>query len=83
MSKPSNGSGSQTWAKVGVLLVLSSPSANLSKAWASEGWSLDITTEVLGASSIVVTGLPSVLAGASLVRAEFQVWRGGMTIQGG
>ena len=83
MSKLSNGSGSQTQAKVGVLLTLSSLSANLSKAWASEGWSSDITTEVLGASSIMVTGLPSVSAGALPARAEFRVWRGGMTIQGG
>ena len=68
--------------RVGVLLALSRPSANLSKAWVSEGWSLDITTEVLGASSIAVTGSPSVSTGASPARAEFQVWQGGMTIQG-
>ena len=83
MSDPSNGSGSQTQAKVGVLLVLSSPSANLLKARASEGWSSDITTEALGASSIMVTGSPLVSAGVWLARAEFQVWRGGMMTQGG
>ena len=38
--------------------------------------------EVLGASSIAVTGSPSVLTGASPVRAEFRVWQGSMTIQG-
>ena len=69
--------------KVGVLLALSSPSANLSKAQVSEGWSSDITTEVLGASLIVVTGLPSVSAGASPARVEFWVLWGGMMIQGG
>ena len=83
VSDPSNGSGSRTQAKVGVLLVSSSPSANRLKARASTGWSSDITTEVLGESLIVVTGSPSVSAGASPARAEFQVWWGGMTIQGG
>ena len=83
MSEPSNGLGSQTQAKVGVLLALSSPLSNLSKARVSEGWSLYITTEVLEASSNAVTGSPSVLAGASPARAEFQVWWGGMTIHGG
>ena len=39
--------------------------------------------EVLGKSSIAVTGSPSVLAGVSPASAEFQVWQGGMTIQGG
>ena len=68
--------------KVGVLLALSSPSASLSKAQESEGWSSDIMTEVLGASSIVVTGSPSVSTGASPARVEFWVWWGGMTIQG-
>ena len=48
----------------------------------SEGWSSDIMIEVLGASLIVVTGSPSVLTGASPVRAEFRVWWGGMMIQG-
>ena len=83
MSDPSNGSGSQTQAKVRVLLVLSSLSANQLKAQASAGWSSDIMTEVLGESSIVVTGSPSVSAGVLPASAEFQVWWGGMTIQGG
>ena len=48
MSETSNGSGSQTQAKVGVLMALSSPLANLLKAQASKGWSSDIMTEVLG-----------------------------------
>ena len=69
MSEPSNGSGSRTWARVNVLLELSSLSANLSKAQVSEGWSSDITTEVLGASSIVMTGLPSVSTRALPARA--------------
>ena len=38
--------------------------------------------EVLGASSMAVTGSPSVPTEALPVRAEFLVWRGGMTIQG-
>ena len=38
--------------------------------------------EVLGASSIAVTGLPSVPTEALPARAEFLVWWGGMTIQG-
>ena len=67
--------------KVRVLLVLSSPSANLLKARASAGWLLDITTEVLEDSSIA-TGSPSVSAGVSPARAEFWVWQGGMTTQG-
>ena len=83
MSNPSNGLGSQTRAKVGVLLVLSSPSANRLKAQASVGWSSDITTGVLGDSSIAVTGSPSVSAGVLPARAEFWVWWGGMMIQGG
>ena len=83
MSEPSNGSGSRTLAKVSVFLVLSSPSANLLKAWASVGWSSDITMEVLEASLIAVTGSPLVSAGAWLARAEFRVWQGGMTTQGG
>ena len=83
MSDPSNGSGSRTRAKVGVLLVLSSLSANRLKAWASVGWSSDIMMEVLGESSIAVTGSPSVSAGVSPASAEFRVWWGGMTIQGG
>ena len=83
MSDPSNGLGSQTRAKVGVLLVLSSLSANRLKARANAGWSSDIMTEVLGESSIVVTGWPSVSVGVLPTSAEFQVWRGGMTIQGG
>ena len=65
MSEPLNGSGSQTQAKVSILLVLSSPSANLLKAQVSAGWSLDITTEVLEDSSITVTGSPLVSAGVS------------------
>ena len=69
-------------ARVSVLLALSSPLANLSKARASKGWSSDIMTEILGASSIAVTRSPLVSTGASPARAEFQVWRGGMTIQG-
>ena len=73
MSKPSNGSGSQTWARVGVLLALSSPLANLLKAWVSEGWSFDIMTEVLGVFLRVVTGSPSVSTRALPARAEFQV----------
>ena len=76
MSNPLNGSGSRTRAKVGVLLVLSSPSANRLKARVSAGWSLDIVTEVLGESSIAVTGSPLVSAGVSPASAEFQVWRG-------
>ena len=36
-----------------------------------------------GESSFAVTGSPSVLAGVSLASAEFWVWRGGITIQGG
>ena len=83
MSDPLNGLGSQTQAKVGILLVLSSPSANWLKAQASAGWSLDITTEVLEDSSIAVTGSPSVSAGVFPVRAEFRVWQGGMMTQGG
>ena len=83
MSDPLNGSGSRTRAKVGVLLVLSSPSANRLKARASVGQSLDIMTEVLGESSIAVTGSPLVSAGVSPASAEFWVWWGGMTIQGG
>ena len=83
MSDPSNRSGSQTWARVYVLLVLSSPSANRLKAQASVGWSSDITMEVLEDSSIAVTGSPSVSAGVLPARAEFQVWQGGMTTQGG
>ena len=71
VSDPSNGSGSWTQAKVRVLLVLSSPSANWLKARASTGWSLGLLTEVLGESSIAVTGSPSVLAGASPASAEF------------
>ena len=78
-----NGSGSWTQAKVGVLLILSSPLANLLKARTSAGWSSDITMEVLGASLIAVMGSPSMSAVAWLVRAEFQVWQGGMTTQGG
>ena len=62
--------------------MLSSPLANLLKAWASEGRLSDITTGVPGVSGMVVTGLPSVLTEASPVRAEFWVRRGGMTIQG-
>ena len=38
--------------------------------------------EVLGASSMAVTGSPSVPTEASPMRAEFQVWQGGMMIQG-
>ena len=83
VSDPLNGSGSCTQAKVGVLLILSSLSANRLKAWASVGWSSDITTEVLGDSSIVVTGSPSVSAGVLPARAEFRVWQRGMMIQGG
>ena len=64
-------------------LVLSSPSANRSKAWVSTGWSSDIMTEVLGESLIAVMGSPSVSAGVLPTSAEFRVWRGGMTIQGG
>ena len=82
MSDPSNGLGSRTRAKVGVLLVLSSLSADQLKARASMGWSLDIMTEVLGESLIAVTGSPSVSVGVSPTSTEFQVWRGGMTIQG-
>ena len=40
-------------------------------------------TEVLGESSIAVTGSPLVLAGFLPASAEFRVWQGGMTIQGG
>ena len=69
-------SGSQTQAKVGVLLVLSSPLANWLKARASAGWSSDIMMEVLGESSIAITGSPSVSAGVLPTSAEFQVWRG-------
>ena len=69
--------------KVGVLLVLSSPSANRLKARTSAGWSLDIMTEVLGESSIVVTGSPLVLVEVSPASAESRVWQGGMMIQGG
>ena len=47
------------------------------------GWSLDITMEVLEDSLIVVTGSPSVSAGVSPARAEFWVWWGGMTTEGG
>ena len=83
MSDPLNGSGSWTWAKVGVLMVLSSPSANWLKARASAGWSLDIMTEVLGQCLIVVTGSPSISAGVLPTSAEFRVWQGDMTIQGG
>ena len=83
MSDPSNGSGSWTRANFGVLLVLSSLSANRLKAQVSVGWSSDIMTEVLRESSIVVTGSPSVLAGVSPTSMEFQVWQGGITIQGG
>ena len=83
MSDPSNGLDSQTWAKVGVLLVLSSPLANLLKARASAGWLSAITTEVLEDSFIMVTGSPLVSAGVLPVRAEFWVWQGGMTTQGG
>ena len=82
MSDPSNGSGSRTRAKVGVLLVLSSPLANRLKARASAGWSSDITTE-LEDSSIMVTGSPLVSTGVLPARAEFWVWRDGMTTQGG
>ena len=57
MSEPSNGLGSQTRARVGVLLKLSSPSANLLKAWGSEGWSSDITMEVPGTFLMAVAGL--------------------------
>ena len=71
MSDPSNGSGSRTQAKVGVLLVSSSPSANRLKARASVGWLSDITMEVLGESLIGVTGLPSMSAGVSPASAEF------------
>ena len=81
MSEPSNGSGCQTLERVSVLLALSSPLANLSKARASEGWSSDIMTEILGASSIPVIGSPSVSTGALPARPEFWVWRGGMMIQ--
>ena len=63
MSDPLNGLGSQTRAKVGVLLVLSSPLANQLKAQVSTGCSSDIMMEVLGESSIAVTGSPSVSAG--------------------
>ena len=83
MSNPSNGLGSWTRAKVRVLLVLSSLSANQLKARASEGWSSDIMTEVLGESLIAVMGSPLVSVGVSPTSAEFQVWQGGMTIQGG
>ena len=69
--------------KVGVLLVLSSPSADWLKARASAGWLSDIMTEVLGESSIAVTGSPSVSAWVSPASAEFRVWQGGMMIQGG
>ena len=40
-------------------------------------------TEVLGESSIAVTGSPSVSVGVSPTSVEFRVWQGGMTIQGG
>ena len=83
MSDPLNGSGSRDQVKVGVLLVLSSPSADWLKAQASAGWSSDITMEVLEDSSITVTGSPSVSAGVLPVRAEFWVSQGGMTTQGG
>ena len=83
MSDPLNGSGSRTQAKVGVFLVLSSPLANQLKARASAGWSSDIMTQVLGESLIVVTGSPSASAGVLPASTEFQVWRGGLTIQGG
>ena len=73
MSDPSNGLGSQTRAKVGVRLVLSSPSANRLKARGSVGWSLDIMMEVLGESSIVVTGPLLVSAGVLPASAEFRV----------
>ena len=73
-----NGLGSQTRAKIGVLLVLSSPSANRLKARVSLGWSLDIMTEVLRESPIAVTGSPSVSAGVLPVSAEFWVWQGGI-----
>ena len=66
MSDPLNGSGSWTQAKVGVLLVLSGLSANRLKAQAIVGWLSDITTEVMGESSIAVTGLPLVSAGVLL-----------------
>ena len=78
-----SGLGSRTRAKVGVLLVLSSLSADQLKARASAGWSSDIMTEVLGESSIAVMGSPSVSAGVSPASAEFQVWRGAITIHGG
>ena len=83
MSDPSNGLGSRTRVEVDVLLILSSPLANLLKAWVSAGWLWDITTEVLEDSSIMVTGLPLVSAGVLPARAEFQVRRGDMTTQGG
>ena len=73
MFKPSNGLGSQTWVRLGVFLELSSPSANLSKAQVSEGWSSNITTEVPGTSLMAVAGLPSVPTEASPVRAEVLV----------
>ena len=82
VSDPSNGSGSRTQAKVGVLLVLSSPSANWLKARGA-GWLSDIMTEELGESSIAITGSPSVSVGVLPTSVEFWVWRGGMMIQGG
>ena len=58
--------------RVGVLLELSSPLANLSKAQTSKG-SSNITTEVPGASLMAVAGLPSVPTEASPARVEFLV----------
>ena len=69
--------------KVGVLLALSSPSANQLKAQASAGWSSDITMEVLEDSSIAVMGSPLVSARVLPARAEFWVWQGGMMTQDG
>ena len=56
--------------------------ANLLKPQAREGWSSDITMEVLGASLMAVTGSPPVSTGALPARAEIHIWWGGMMIQG-